>query len=193
MSSKINNQVNYSSGEGQIGINIDKLINECLKNDLLAQEKLYKLFFPKMMALVRRYTDDYDKAIDILNNGFLRVFKKLNTFKFEGSFEGLIRRIMINAVSDYFRYKSIQIECHPENIPEIIVNSDILDKYDYSDLINLLQQLPETSRIVFNFSIIEGYSYSEISEMLNISESTCRWHVGEARKLLKKILIKRVA
>jgi RNA polymerase sigma-70 factor, ECF subfamily len=180
-----NYKVINSSGSA---VDLDVVVELCLKENVVGQQKLYRHFYPQMMALVKRYTSDPDQAVDILNNGFLRVFKKLHTFREEGSLEGWIRRIIMHAVADYFRYKKPATEVFLGEIPEARMDTTVSDGSDYQYLLTLLRRLPETTRLVVNFSIIDGYTYPEISNMTGISESACRWHVANGRKILRKMI-----
>ena len=144
------------------------------------------------MRMVRRYTTDDDKALEILNNGFLKVFKKIHTFRSEGSFEGWIRRIIYHSVSDYFKKESgylkfIVLEDAEQDTPQNALNG-----LYYDDLISILDELPERSRQVFNLYAVEGYSHREIAEHLEISEGTSKWHLSNARNQLKKLLESRL-
>lgn len=156
----------------------------------MSQEKLYNLFFDRQMAVIRRYTNDQDKAIDILNNGFLRAFKKIGDYSQTGSFEGWLRRIMIHAVADYFRNGQGQTkEQTVGEIPEHSLYTDDNNQLEYKELLQVLQLLPPTTRVVINLFIIEGYAHKEIAALLNISTGTSKWHVAEGKKILKEHLL----
>ena len=166
-----------------------ELITGCLANSRKHQEALYKTHFPKMMSMVMRYAGDQDKAMEILNNGFLRVFKKLDTFASKGSFEGWIRRIVYHAISDYYRKESrylkfIVLEEHDKNVTA----DGALDQLYYEDILELVDELPDKSKKVFKLFAIEGFTHIEIGEQLGISEGTSKWHLSNARKQLKKTI-----
>lgn len=164
-------------------------IQGCKNENVLAQEQLYKHFYGKMMALILRYTNQKEEACTILNNGFLRVFKKINLYGGEGSFEGWIRKIMIHQVADFFRTKKKISYTTVENIENSLEASIAISlKYDYSILVNALQQLNPTCRLVVNLFIIEGYTYTEIKEITGINENTCKWHVASGKKQLASFL-----
>ena len=142
-----------------------------------------------MLAVIRRYTSDRDKATDILNNGFLRAFTKIAQYQQTGSFEGWLRRIMVHAVADYFRNGSGQTkEQMPGELPGDLAITTESNTLEYKDLLLVLQQLPPTTRIVINLFIIEGYSHKEIAELLNISTGTTKWHVSEGKRLLQRYI-----
>lgn len=137
--------------------------------------------------MVLRYTRDEDQIIDILNNGFLRVFKKIELYSGKGSFEGWIRKLIYHSISDYFRSnsKDLKFMIYEEEFkkePEVEAKHSLY----YQDLLELLDKLPEKHMKVFHLFAIEGYDHTEISKRLNINKNTCRWYLAEARKLLQK-------
>lgn len=162
-----------------------ELIHGCIRNERTAQARLYHHFYPKMMAMVRRYFPQTEHAEEILNNGFLKAFQKVNTFQFKGSFEGWLRKIVFHSISDYVKanvkYSSNTILDDKDYFIPTVDADNIL----YKDLLKLIQDLPCTSRIVFNMYVMEGLPHKKIGEMLSMSEGTSKWHLSEARKILK--------
>ena len=169
----------------------EELIDGCLRNDRRCQEALYRMFFPKMMSMVMRYAQDEERGMEILNNGFLRVFKKLGQYEGLGSFEGWIRRIVYHAISDYYRKESRYLKFIVLDEKDRDVPTDALDQLYYDDIIQLVEALPEKSREVFKLHAIEGYTHEEIGNMLGISDGTSKWHLSNARAQLKKSISKR--
>lgn len=168
----------------------DACVQGCVQQKIQFQQQLYTKFYAAMMAAILRYTSDRDEASSILNNGFLRVFNKIHTFKQCGSLEGWIRKIIIHSVSDYFRYKKVIETVLPETIPETVNSALVIEsKYDFNVLLTLLNQLPQTTRIVTNLFIIDSYTHKEIAQMLGISENTSKWHVANGRKMLQEKLV----
>ncbi len=167
---------------------IQNLIEGCLKQDRIAQEKLYKYYYPKMMSMVRRYTNyhQYHLAEEILNNGFLKVFQRIDSYSHKGSFEGWVRRIIYHSIFDYVRATTKYREKVVFEEAEQSVSDIAIDKMQYDDIMQMIQGLPENTRIVFNMYIIEGFSHKEISNQLNLSEGTSKWHVHEGRKILQE-------
>lgn len=167
------------------------LIDGCKANDRSAQEKLYRTFFDKMLAMCRRYTQDEDQQISIINDGFLKVFKKIEQYDHKGSFEGWIRRLVFTSLSDYFRkekkyLKFMIFEEHDSNLqPESIHG------LYYQDVIELVEHLPQKTMEVFRRYAIEGYTHKDISIELGMSIGTSKWHLSEARKRLKELLKER--
>jgi RNA polymerase sigma-70 factor (ECF subfamily) len=170
--------------------NEDVCVRGCVQQKMQYQQELYTHFYAVMMAAILRYTSDRDEAASILNNGFLRVFNKIHTFKQAGSLEGWIRRIIIHSVSDYFRYKKPLETVLPETLPESANTSlTIESRHDFNILLNILNELPQTTRIVTNLFIIDSYTHKEIAQMLGISENTSKWHVANGRKILQDKLV----
>lgn len=167
---------------------IDRIIKGCIRNKRGAQEKLYKMFFPKMIAMVYRYTRDDDKAMMILNDGFLKVFKKIQDFEGKGSFEGWVRKLVFTSISDFFRKENKYLKLLIFEETEKVSDQLVLDKLFYDDLLKLINHLPGNTHKVFHLYAIEGYIHKEIAEKLNISEGTSKWHLSEARKKLKQLI-----
>lgn len=164
------------------------LIQGCKEGKRVAQEKVYKMYYPKMMAMVKRYTNvyQYHLAEEILNNGFLKVFQKIDSFKFEGSFEGWVRRVIYHSIFDYVRQNMKYNEKVVFVEKDESVNHDLASNMQYEELLRLVQDLPDTTRAVFNMFVMEAMSHKEIAEALNISEGTSKWHLFEARRVLKQ-------
>lgn len=162
----------------------------CLRNDRKQQELLYKVLAPKMLAVCMRYAHDKDEAQDILQEGFIKMFKNMSNYRGEGSLEGWIRRIMVHsAISRYRKAKSMVLV---DNFAEqgIPVSSSYNDNgLEARDLMNMVQELPSTYRSVFNMYAIEGFSHQEISSKLGMSELLSRTTLHRARTLLKNKLM----
>jgi RNA polymerase sigma factor (sigma-70 family) len=164
---------------------LEQLIQGCIRNERGAQEKLYHLFYSRMMALVRRYIDHEMQAEEVMNNGYLRAFQKIKQYNFQGSFEGWLRKIIFHAVADYVkqnaRYSNSVVLVEKEEF----VHKDHADKLYYDQLVKLVQLLPDATRTVFNMYVMDGFTHKEIGNMLGISEGTSKWHLSEGRRVLK--------
>lgn len=164
---------------------LPELIQACIRNERSAQEKLYHLFYPRMMGTVRRYIDDEMQAEEVINNGFLRAFQKMGQYTFQGSFEGWLRKILFHAVSDYVK-QNIHYSAKVMLVEkDQYVIQDHADKLYYNQLLELVQSLPDATRMVFNMYVMEGFSHKEIGKLLGISEGTSKWHLSEGRRILK--------
>ncbi len=152
------------------------------------QEELYKRFSGKMYAVCLRYANNADDAQDLLQEGFIKVYRNLHRFRAEGSFEGWIRRVFINSSIEHFRKKSLQLTKVSEREEKTIGDTDIsaLDSLAEKDIINLIQELSPGYRTVFNLYVIEGFSHREIAEQLGISEGTSKSQLARARAILQK-------
>lgn len=169
-----------------------EIIQGCRENNRRFQEILYRTYFDTMMRMVNRYTTDEDKAIEILNNGFMKVFKKIETFRNEGSFEGWIRRIVYHSISDFFKKESGYLKFIVLEEAEKDEPQNALNGLYYGDLLQIINALPDRSRQVFSLYAVEGYSHKEIADQLEISEGTSKWHLSNAREQLKKLLESRM-
>ena len=166
---------------------LNKIIYGCQEGDPGAQKELYELFKTKMFGICLRYANDYDDAQDILQDGFLKVYEKVGQFKFKGSFEGWVRKIMVNTALERFRNKYQMVDLN-DNIKEVDrkASNEILADISAKELMRFVQELSPRYRMVFNLYAIEGYSHKEISNMLGISEGTSKSNLSRARVILKE-------
>lgn len=164
------------------------LIAGCIAGDRLMQEELYNRFAPKMYAVCLRYANNVDDAQDLLQEGFIKVYKNIHRFRAEGSFEGWIRRVFINSSIEHLRKKSAKLVTVSEKEEGTIEDSDIsaLDSMAEKDIIRLIQELSPGYRTVFNLYVIEGFSHKEIGEQLGISEGTSKSQLARAKSILQK-------
>ncbi|WP_345082315.1 sigma-70 family RNA polymerase sigma factor [Nemorincola caseinilytica] len=165
---------------------LEQLIHGCIRNERSAQEKLYRLFYPKMMALVRRYIDSDAQAEEVLNNGYLRAFQKIKQYNFQGSFEGWVRKIIFHAVADHVKQNSKYANQIVLVEKDELVHKDHADRLYYDQLVQLVQALPEATRTVFNMYVMEGMTHKEIGALIGISEGTSKWHLSEGRRILRE-------
>ncbi len=161
-------------------------------NDTLAQNELYRKFSGKMMGVCMRYAKNREDAADILQDAFVKVFLNLKSFKGEGSFEGWIKRIMINTALKHYR-KNLRFrdESDIEAAYDISFDNQIISRIAAAELIGYVQLLPDGYRTIFNLYAIEGYQHNEISGMLGISEGTSKSQLSRARNFLIGIIKKR--
>jgi RNA polymerase sigma factor (sigma-70 family) len=165
-----------------------ELVEGCVLNKRIYQEALYRRYFDKMMQMCRRYTSDMEVAMTICNDGFLKVFKKIDTFAGKGSLEGWIRRIVYHAVSDHFRKDSKYLQFMVFEEFDKASKPEVIPGLYFDDIIKLLAKLPERSERVFRLYAIEGFTHREIGEALDMSENTSKWHMSNARKKLQQLL-----
>ncbi|MBK7358194.1 MAG: sigma-70 family RNA polymerase sigma factor [Saprospiraceae bacterium] len=170
---------------------IEQIIQGCLKGDRISQKALFDRYSGKMLAVCSRYSRHLMEAEDLLQDGFIKVFTNLEQYKFEGPFEQWIRRIMINNAIKNCHRKSFQNEYSVgDELPETFEDPEAIDSMSERELLGLINELPDGYRMVFNLYAIEGYSHKEISESLKIEESTSRSQLVKARKVLQDKLLK---
>ena len=153
------------------------------------QEELYRRFSPRMYAVCLRYAGNAEEAEDILQEGFIKVFKKLNSFRSEGSFEGWVRRIFVNTAIEHFRRKRylMPVTEKEENSIEGKYLS-VLDDLAARDIMALVQDLSPGYRTVFNLYVVEGYTHKEIADMMGISEGTSKSQLSRAKVILQDMV-----
>ncbi len=181
--------------EGLIEEKEHNLIKRCIEWDRNAQNELYRRYANVMFAVCFRYSRTREDAEDTLSEGFMKVFDNIKNFKFSGSLEGWIRRIMVNCSIDKYRKNSIIMDDYAivENQPEI-KNSyydAVHSQFDAEELMSMIQKLPPAYKMVFNLYSIEGYKHKEVAELLGISEGTSKSNLSDARAILQKALNKR--
>ena len=175
------------------------LIDGCLRNNRKSQEIVFRAFYGKMMAVCRRYTSNDDQAKDIVQDGFIKVFKNLDRFNYQGSFEGWIRRIMVNTAIDFTRKQKSSHQLSNETKPiedygdiAIEEEEEVPEEFqlEVSDIKKGMDELSTAYRNVFNLYVFENFSHQEIAEELNISVGTSKSNLAKARANMKKILLK---
>lgn len=168
----------------------DEIIKGCLRGKRVAQQSLYEKYSAKMLGVCCRYLKDRDEAEDIMIASLMKVFEKLDQFKGEGSFEGWIRRLVINECLTYLRKnKSMFMAVDVEKAEREPDYQALSDKLEVNDLLSLVETLPIGYKTVFNLYAIEGYSHKEIAANLKISVNTSKSQLSRARVLLQHKLI----
>lgn len=164
------------------------VIHQCIKGNRQAQSKLYNLFAGKMFAVCIRYSKNREEAEEILHEGFMQVFDHLMQFNAAGSFEGWIRKIMVNCALQKYRSRPhLHSLINIESIElDDVTNEDIISQLGTKELLHLVQQLPPAYKMVFNLYVFEGMKHREIAEHLGISEGTSKSNLSDARKILQK-------
>jgi RNA polymerase sigma-70 factor (ECF subfamily) len=153
------------------------------------QRELYNRFAPKMYGVCLRYAANAEEAEDILQEGFIKVFKKAGSFRGEGSFEGWIRRIFVNTAIEHYR-KKIYLQPITEHEASTVEGKylSVLDSLAEKDIIKLVQQLSPGYRTVFNMYVVEGYTHKQIAEQLGISEGTSKSQLSRAKQILQDMV-----
>ena len=167
----------------------NQLLKNCLKQKPDAQKMLYEHFAPSMLGVCFRYTKSISDAEEVLQEGFIKVFKNLQKFRSEGSFEGWVRRIFVNTAIEHYR-KKVKLY----NVTEVQENTvedaslDALDSLATKDILKVINELSPGYKAVFNMHVIEGYSHKEIADILGITEGTSKSQLARAKGVLKKLL-----
>ncbi|MEA3503980.1 MAG: RNA polymerase sigma factor [Bacteroidota bacterium] len=164
------------------------LITECLSNNKFAQEKLYNYYSQKMFGVCMRFAKNRSEAEDILQEGFIKVFRNLASFRNEGQLEAWIRRIIVNTAINSYKRKlpSIKDIDFDRFDNEFTYQENIVESMSREELLRLVQELPNGYRRIFNLNAIEGYTHKEIGEMLDISINTSKSQLARARQALQK-------
>jgi RNA polymerase sigma factor (sigma-70 family) len=167
------------------------LIEGCIRGDRKIQHELYQRFAPRMYGVCLRYAGNAVEAEDILQEGFIKVFRKIESYRGDGSFEGWVRRIFVNTAIEHFRKKTYlqPITEYEENTIEGKYLS-VLDNLAEKDIIQLVQQLSPGYRTVFNMYVVEGYTHKQIAEVLGISEGTSKSQLSRAKIILQDLVKK---
>ena len=167
----------------------NQLITDVIQQKREAQQELFELYSPKMLGVCRQYVKDVHHAEEWRLSGFLKVFTHISKFKNEGSFEGWIRRIMVNTCLSYLRKKN-PIKTTDEEYVYNDYATESLENTSVEDIQKLIDGLPEGYKMVFNLYAIEGYKHAEISKELGITVSTSKSQLFKARKWLQENYIK---
>ena len=172
-------------------MNEEILVKKCIEGDNRAQKKLFDLFAPKLFGVCLRYMKDHDLAQDTLQDGFVKIFTKLSDYNGKGSFEGWMRRIVVNTCLDQLRKdQKLKMNTSIDDVSFLVKDNHwIEEELTAKDLLKLVESLPDGYRVVFNMFAIEGYSHKEIAEQLDISENTSKSQFSRAKSHLRKKLI----
>lgn len=172
-----------------------ELISGCRQKSRAIQEYLYKTYYSTFLKVCARYAKDMQDAEQLLNDGFLKVFTQVEHFKNAGSFEGWMRRIMVNTCLDYLRSTALKqdmvmhVRAVPAEETQLSVSNVAIENMEFKEMVNIIQCLPAMTRTVFNLFVFDGFSHKEIGAQLEISEGTSHWHLHQARNTLQKKII----
>lgn len=170
----------------------NELIKGCIDKKREYQKLLFDRYSGKMMSVCLRYVNDEHRAQDILQEGFIKVFSYMHQYKFEGSFEGWMRRVFVTvAARQLSKDKILFTEVDLTNEAYTSVDPDVVSKISEAEINAMIRSMPEGYRTVFNLSVIEGYSHEEIASMLSIQATTSRGQLLKARKYLQALILKK--
>ena len=170
-------------------IYFQEILEGCKSKNRKSQKELYKLFFGFSMKICLRYAESKDEAIEVVNDGFLKVFNNIQRFDGSRPFQSWLSTIMINTSIDHYRARLRRIKMEElHNGHDSQDSESILSKLNYNDLIQLVQKLSISYRTVFNLFVIDGYNHEEISQMLSISVGTSKSNLFKARQQLREMI-----
>jgi RNA polymerase sigma-70 factor (ECF subfamily) len=162
------------------------IIEDCKRNKRSAQEKLYQLYYRYAMSISLPYSNNEDEAMEVVNDGFIKVFMNIGNYEKGRSFKVWLRRILINTAIDNFRHnKKHNFLMDSEDYSISSFDDDVIDVMSADEILNLVQDLSPAYKMVFNLYALEGYKHNEIAEMLNISIGTSKSNLAKARNKLK--------
>lgn len=168
-------------------MSLEQLIIKCQKQDIQAQSDIYNLYASKLFTLCLKYSKNHAEAQDNLQDSFLTIFKKISQYKGKGSFEGWMKRIVINTALQRYRKEGVLDVIKDNDIKDEIVEVEVeTEEISLDFLLSIIQQLPDKYRLVFNLYVLDGFSHKEIAKMLNISEGTSKSNLSRARLILKE-------
>ena len=186
----ISSRISVSEKSSPVQSELSILIRDCIAKSPSAQKRLYDLYAPAAYGVIKRYLyNDEFAAQEVLNDSFYKILTKLDQYSFQGVFEGWIRRIVVNTVTDYLR-KNIKDSKANKEVQEddAFIASESVEKISHKELLNVIQTIPDAQRVVFNLYVFENYSHKEIATLLNLTESNSRWYLNDARRRLKEKL-----
>lgn len=171
------------------GCSETEIIQGCMKGERKFQQMLYNALSAKMFSVCLRYANEYNSAQDLLQEGFVKVFRNIEKFRGEGSFEGWVRRIFVNTAIEHYRKQVNMYALHDNGTNAYEdYHDNALETLKYEDILKMIQKLSHGYRTVFNLYVIEGYSHKEIGELMGISEGTSKSQLARARYLLQKMI-----
>lgn len=166
-------------------LDLEQLINDCKKQNIKAQEQLYRQFSPKLFSVCLKYSRSYAEAQDHLQDGFLLIFEKIGQYAFKGSFDGWLKRVVVNNILQQYRSTSFLSLVNEISEAEVEVEIET-DEISTEFLMKIIQELPERYKLVFNLNVIDGYSHQEIADALKISVGTSKSNLSRAKAILKE-------
>lgn len=166
---------------------LNQLIKDCIAGNRLSQNELYQLLAPKMFAVCLRYAKNREEAEEILQEGFVQLFRSLKNFHHAGSFEGWARRIMVNCAIQHFRsLPKIYLVSMDRTTEQVGSQEDVTAQLDKKELLKMIQDLPDAYRMVFNLYVFEGLKHREIAHLLGITEGTSKSNLFDAKQMLQR-------
>lgn len=168
----------------------ERIVLGCCEKDRECQRLLYQRFYAYGMSICIRYADSEDEALQILNDGFLKVFRNIKKFDINRPFKAWFRTILVNtAINHLRRHKKQKLQVNMEDMSHVATTEEILSRINYQELMAMVQSLSTAYRTVFNLYVIDGYKHEEISQMLGIAVGTSKSNLSKAREKLREMII----
>jgi len=163
------------------------IVEQCIAGNVRAQETFYRMLAPKMFGVCLRYAKDSNEAEDNLQEGFIKVFNNLKSFRHDGSLEGWVRRIMVNLSLEKYRKQHLLYPVDDlRKYESTSISNNIIEQISANELVELIQELPPRYRMVFNLYVMEGMNHKEIGESMGINEGTSKSNLARARDIMKQ-------
>ena len=176
--------------EQENGADFNKVLQGCLRGDLKAQEDLCKQYYGYVMRIALRFSSCHDNALEIANDSFLKIFRKIDSYQIDKEFKPWVRKIVVNTALDYYRKdKKNGVEISIEAAYNEPVDESVMDNINTEEIIKLINSLPMMYRYTFNLFEIEGYSHDEIAQQLGITSGTSRSNLTRAKEMLRKMIL----
>ncbi len=170
---------------------LEEIVEKCKAGDKQAFTFLYNKYAPKMLGVCIRYAKSREEAEDMLQEGFIRLFQKIDSYRGSGSFEGWMRRVIVNSAINYYKTQikynnTLNVENNDFVFKEEQAAETDSESIPQKKLLEMIQQLPEGYKMIFNLYVLDGYTHKEISEILNISENTSKSQLLKAKRALRQ-------
>ena len=171
-------------------VDFNNVLKGCCRGDLKAQEDLCKQYYGYVMSIALRFSSCHDNALEIANDSFLKIFRKIGSYQLDKEFKPWIRKIVVNTALDHYRKdKKNSVEISIEAAYNEPVDESVMDNLNAEEIIKLINSLPVNYRYTFSLFEIEGYSHDEIAQQLGITASTSRTNLTRAKEMLRKMIL----
>jgi len=178
-------------GEQKYGIDFNRVLKGCSRGDLKAQEDLCKQYYGYVMSIALRFSSCHDNALEIANDSFLKIFRKIESYQVDKEFKPWVRKIVVNTALDHYRKdKKNNFEISIEAAYNEPVDESVINNLSAEEIIKLINSLPVKYRYIFSLFEIEGYSHDEIARQLGITASMSRTNLTRAKEMLRKMILK---
>jgi RNA polymerase sigma factor (sigma-70 family) len=177
-------------GEQEHRVDFNNVLKGCCRGDLKAQEDLCKQYYGYVMSIALRFSSCHDNALEIANDSFLKIFRKIGSYQIDKEFKPWVRKIVVNTAIDFYRKdKKNSVEISIEAAHNEPVDESVMDNLNAEEIVKLINSLPVNYRYTFSLFEIEGYSHDEIARQLGITASMSRTNLTRAKEMLRKMIL----